>query len=213
MSAFDIKVKIHNFIIQIRIKPLMVTLLALSIFVGAVTHYVITMSKNNNLDKKGIQTEAIVTYYSTPSSKGSTSYYLQYKFKADDNIWYNSNKSFIREGFWNFVSKDEWLDSTGKGKISIIYLKNNPKVNKPLENKSNSNEYFIFTISLGIIILFSGLFSFSFIIVIYNDFHSLKRAIDNNQVFFHTIRKNNRKTRIKNKYFLWNIKKLKTYCS
>jgi len=210
MNFLSLKLKNHNMIIRLRVKELIFTFFIFSVFIVSIIYYVNTMFKNYSLDRHGIPIEAIVTKYSTHSSKGSTSYYIQYKFKTEENNneWYTSANNLFRESFWNFVSEKEWDDSVDREKINIIYLKNNPKINKPLENKNHFDKYVWFTLSMCVILLISGPLSYGLISAIYEDYNNLKVAIANNELFIYGYKKGKKKSK-RRKYFLWDIKKSK----
>jgi hypothetical protein len=116
--------------------------------------------KDNQKEVRGSVTENRVTH---DSKRNFDNYELQYTFKIPPSSdLYTLSDATGRKNLWSTLTKQDWDDARKNRTLTIIYLPDNPWVNRPKSQKYNPHDDAIFaaiTIS-GIPLLIAFLISY-----------------------------------------------------
>lgn len=200
MRFIDFKLEKYNVNIHINIKNLLKTFAVLIFFIILTVYYVTTMYKSLNLDKNGVLAKGILTNYGIRLGKPSTNY-VEYTFKVNNSTYSSNNGVFtiFSQNFYLTSSGiEEWNKIINTSTVDVLYLSNNPKINKPIINKYDLPQYLELSFICLLLMSLAGFKTIFNVETIYEDYILAKK----------NIRKTIRKKREVKHYFLWDIKNL-----
>ena len=138
-------------------KSLIVSAIAVLFWASFLLFSVITLDREITLRQDGITIKAIVT---NERVSKDTQYEVQYRFSPDDQAsWYTASDAMGRSNLWESLTKDDYDLAVTYGKVDVLFLPQNPWVNRPLRSaSSNASPVVLLVSSLGFVGF--GLFAF-----------------------------------------------------
>jgi hypothetical protein len=112
-----------------------------------------TIVQDLRLDKEGVVTFAkIANNQEFIDDNGQKRHQIQYQFIVDDNL-YTYADSTGRQNLWHSISKEEWNSLRETNQIKIVYIPDNPWINRPLGKNSAIDSYAAVCAGTGLISL------------------------------------------------------------
>ena len=127
-------------------KSLIISAVGVLFWASMLSGDVITLDREVSLQQDGLIIKAAVINERITTTRNGTSYEVQYRFNPDDQIsWYTGSDA---------ITKPDYDLAIAYGTVDVIFLPQNPWINRPLRDaSSNSNP---------VVLLISGLGFFSF---------------------------------------------------
>jgi hypothetical protein len=92
---------------------------------------IISLYNENELNKNGIVTTAVVIDTRISNDSDVTTYEVKYQFEVNnDGITYSYSDSTGRDNLWCRISHEQWQQLDNSKELEVKYLRNNPRINR-----------------------------------------------------------------------------------
>lgn len=91
------------------------------------------------LREESVVTEAqVVEWRVMVNRRQHRSYEVRYQFYApEQGAWYSAADETGRDNLWATLPEEEWNVATNQGRLQVVYLPSNPRVNRPASDRGN----------------------------------------------------------------------------
>jgi hypothetical protein len=146
----------------VTLKSLIVSIAGVLFFAFMLLFVFLDVGHEVDLQQEGKTVKAIVTNERIMTTRNSPSYEVQYRFSPDDGTsWYTASDAMGRSNLWMSLTKQDYDVAVASGKVDVIFLPQNPWVNRPLRRDAST--------PTPVTLVIGGFLVFAFTLYYFND--------------------------------------------